>query len=204
MKTKKIIALITSIVMLLGVSAWANAETADEIEVTETVVEETTDETYEYSIPTDEYVEITEDAEDCLDDEDEEYVIDETDISTSETLSDDEEIGVEDVEEETLDDDSEDDSEDEEDEVDIEYDVEGFELYGWWVPSMNYNDDDTISYFLEDDTCYLTTPTAGVQCGNSIWQNAGVWSYVELYYGGADNLSGDEYSTYCAVLDYLS
>ena len=194
MKRKKIIAIVTSMVMLFGITAWANADQTEPSEVTETVVEETTEEAFEYAIPTDEYVEITIE-EDETEDEAEESL--EVDDSTEESDV------LDEVEESTDEEDELEEDDAEDDEEDIEYDVEGFELYGWWVPSVNYNPDDTVSFFLEDDTCFLTTPTAGVQCGDVIWQSSGLWSYVEMTYGGEDNLTGEAASSYWAVQDSL-
>ncbi|MCQ2515866.1 MAG: hypothetical protein MJ094_03270 [Saccharofermentans sp.] len=91
-----------------------------------------------------------------------------------------------------------------ENECQIPYDVNGYELDGWWIPSIIYNDDDTISFYLEDDTCFITTPMAGMGREDSVWQGTGLWGYVEFVYGGEANLSPEEYSTYISVIDLLS
>lgn len=187
-KYMKIFALITSFVMIFGLSVWVNAESLDEVlidetQVDETIVEETCYETEAEETSLEEL--ITEESliEENLVEESigEESIVDELFVEENQ----DEEIVVEELVEE------------------FTYDVEGYELYGWWVPSMNYNEDDTISFYLEDGTCFLTTPTAGVMCGDSIWQSSGLWNYVEQFCGGEENLTGDASTTYWAVQNSL-
>ncbi len=204
MKTKKIIALITSFVMLLGITSWAYADVNEEELISETQVEESTED-----------ISCTDDSNGCIDEIGEELpeesgVSDFTEESIHEELLEsiedtesENEFGEESDEEIDGEIDAEE-SEDSEEVDEIEYDVDGFEMNGWWVPSIVYNDsEDTISFYLEDGTCFYTSPMAGLG-HSSTWQGTGFWGYVEITYGGAGNLSAEDYSSYSSVLSSLS
>lgn len=200
MKTKKIIALITSFMMLLGVSSWAYADVNEDEYSDETSVEVLMEES-SYTDESEELANTEETEESSVDIPEETEISDLTDEDSQAEDDDetDEELVISDENEE----DESEEIEDEE-ELEIEYDVEGFEMNGWWVPSIIYNDEeDTISFYLEDGTCFYTSPMAGLGHSNT-WQGTGFWGYVEITYGGADNLSADEYNSYSSVLNSLS
>ena len=71
---------------------------------------------------------------------------------------------------------------------DIEYDVDSYVVNGWYVPAFDYNDDGTITYYLDDGTSFYSVPTDGLELPDFAWSYTGLRGYVDYVYGSVNNL----------------
>lgn len=152
-------------------------ESLDEVVVSESEVPEEIDETF---VTESEISEVIETSEEALE-EDEEII--ETEAVESEP----------DETEET----------EMTEEPEVEYDVPSSVINGWYVPSFNYNDDGTITYFLSDGTPFYNVEMNELELPQYAWAYTGLRGYVDYQYGSVNYLTDEEMSSFETAADSI-
>ncbi len=152
-------------------------ESLDEVVVSESEVPEEIDETF---VTESEISEVIETSEEALE-EDEEII--ETETVESEP----------DETEET----------EMTEEPEAEYDVPSSVINGWYVPSFNYNDDGTITYFLSDGTPFYNVEMNELELPQYAWAYTGLRGYVDYQYGSVNYLTDEEMSSFETAADSI-
>ncbi len=83
------------------------------------------------------------------------------------------------------------------------YDVESTVIEGWYIPSFNYNDNGTITYFLPDGTAFYNVEMNDLDLPTFAWQYTGLQGYADHLYGSVNVMSEDEAATYEAATEII-
>lgn len=83
------------------------------------------------------------------------------------------------------------------------YDVESTVIEGWYIPSFNYNDNGTITYFLPDGTAFYNVEMNDLELPTFAWQYTGLQGYADHLYGSVNVMSEDEAATYEAATEII-
>lgn len=176
------------VLALMGTSLAAfNAVRAEE-DASQTEIIESMDEVYESESEESEVIE-----------ENEEVLVTESEISevteTSEDIFEEVEETLEAVETEAF--------EAEPEETEACYDVPSSVINGWYVPSFNYNDNGTITYFLPDGTPFYNVEMNELVLPQYAWAYTGLRGYVDYQYGSVNYLTDEELSSFELAADSI-
>ena len=83
------------------------------------------------------------------------------------------------------------------------YDVESTVIEGWYIPSFNYNDNGTITYFLPDGTAFYNVEMNDLELPTFAWQYTGLQGYADHLYGSVNVMNEDEAASYEAATEII-
>ena len=83
------------------------------------------------------------------------------------------------------------------------YDVESTVIEGWYIPSFNYNDNGTITYFLPDGTAFYNIEMNDLELPTFAWQYTGLQGYADHLYGSVNVMNEDEAASYEAATEII-
>ena len=85
----------------------------------------------------------------------------------------------------------------------ISHDFSSCFIYGWYVPSFDYNGNGTITYYLEDDTPFYSIEMNDLDLPDYAWAYTGLRGYIDYCYGSINGLSGAQMESFETAEDMI-
>ena len=85
----------------------------------------------------------------------------------------------------------------------ISHDFSSCYIYGWYVPSFDYNGNGTITYYLEDDTPFYSIEMNDLDLPDYAWAYTGLRGYIDYCYGSINGLSGAQMESFETAEDMI-